>query len=161
MIQSVFTERQAMRALRYLLIISATLLASTAHAAEKARDVIQIENPFARASVPGMGMSAIFMTLKNTGQQEHLLVEAQSGVSANTELHGHVMDKGMMRMRQMAHIHIKPGQDKLLKPGGLHIMLIGLTTTLIEGREIKLKLTFDDGSEQTLTVPVKSISAKY
>ena len=147
--------------LQLLLIIYAALLASTAYADEKASDVIQIENSFARASIPGMGMSAIFMTLKNTGQQEHLLVKAQSRVSANTELHGHVLDKGMMRMRQMAHIHIKPGQDKVLKPGGLHIMLIGLTTPLTEVSGIKLKLSFDDGSEQTLTVPVKSISAKY
>jgi copper(I)-binding protein len=161
MIQSVFTEIQAMRFLQYLLVLSATLLTPMAYAEEKASDVIQAENPFARASVPGMAMSAVFMTLKNTGEQEHFLVEAQSGASANTELHGHVLDKGMMRMRQMAHIHLKPGQDKILKPGGLHIMLIGLTTTLIEGHEIKLKLTFDDGSEQTLTVPVKSISAKY
>jgi len=149
-----------MRALQSLLIIYVTLMASSTYADEKAYDVIQIENPFARASIPGMGMSAVFMTLKNTGQQEHLLVKAQSGVSANTELHGHVLDNGMMRMRQMAHIHIKPGQDKILKPGGLHIMLIGLTTTLTEGRGIKLKLTYDDGSEQTLSVPVKSISAK-
>jgi len=149
-----------MRIRQYLLILCAFLLASTGHAVEKASDVIHAENPFARASIPGMAMSAVFMKLKNTGSHEHLLIEADSGVARNIELHGHIMQDGVMRMRQMAHIHIKPGQDKVLKPGGLHIMLIGLKAPLIEGGDFKLKLTFDDGSEQMLTVPVQSISAQ-
>ena len=147
--------------LKPLFIAFFMLLGSTAHATERASDVVQVKGQFARASIPGMGMSAIFMTLTNTGQLEHLLVEADSSVADNTELHGHVMQDGMMRMRQMAHLHLKPGQDKILQPGGLHIMLIGLTSALTDGSGFKLKLTYDDGSEQILTVPVKSISAKH
>jgi len=149
-----------MRIRQYLLILCAFLLVSSTHATEKASDVIHAENPFARASIPGMAMSAVFMKLKNTGSKEHLLVEANGSVARNIELHGHVMQDGVMRMRQMAHIHLKPGQDKVLKPGGLHIMLIGLEAPLIEGSDFTLELTFDDGSKQTLNVPVQSISAQ-
>ena len=129
------------------------------YAAENAADVIHIQHAFARASIPGMSMSAIFMTLSNSGQTEHLLVDAKSDIADSVELHGHVMQDGMMQMRHMAHYHLKPGKNKILQPGGLHIMLIGLKHKLVEGQTFKVTLIFEDGSKLSLPIPVKSISA--
>jgi copper(I)-binding protein len=146
---------------RLLLIGIACLISSPVLAAERASDVVRIENPFARAVVPGMSMSGAFMTFHNDGNDEHLLVAAKSSIAKHVELHAHIKEGGMMRMRQMAHFHLKPGAPKILKPGGLHIMLMGLQGSLSEGDEISIELFFDDGSQTLVKVPVKSISAQH
>lgn len=148
-----------MKILRLLLIPLTLLLAPGLQAAERASDVIQIEKAFARAVIPGMGMSGAFMTFHNKGSREYKLISAKSSAARFVELHGHEMKDGMMRMRQMSHFHLPPKQDKVLKPGGLHIMLIGLQEPMTEGGEISIDLTFDDGSQTQIKVPVKSISA--
>ena len=148
-----------MKTIILLIIFSLASLSTPAYSNEVAAEVIQVEKAFSRASIPGMSMSAAFMTLKNTGKEDHLLVEAVSSLASSTELHGHVKVNDMMRMRQMQHVHIDAGKSKTLQPGGLHVMFIGLEKQLIQGETFKLKLIYEDGSEQMLTVPVKSISA--
>ena len=148
-----------MKILRLLLISIALLPISNLHAAERASDVVQVEKAFARAAIPGMSMSGAFMTFHNKGTHEHKLVSAKSSVARFVELHGHEMKDGMMRMRQMSHFHLPPKQNKALKPGGLHIMLMGLQEPMTEGSEITMDLMFDDGSHTQIKVPVKSISA--
>ncbi len=120
---------------------------------------IEVTAPFARASIPGMSMGAAFMQLDNHGKEERLLVEARSDVAKHVEIHNHVKVDGMMRMRQMAHIHVKPGQTKTLQPGGLHIMFMGLHQPLKQGESFDLTLIFDDGSSKTVAIPIKAIGA--
>ena len=145
----------------HLLSILALATSMSAFAQERASDVIRVEQPFARATVPGMAMSGAFMTFHNDGKEEHLLVRASSDAAKHVELHNHVMEDGMMRMRQMAHFHLKPGQPRVLKPGGLHIMLMGLKQAMPEGSNITVELYFDDDSQMQVSVPVKSISAQH
>jgi len=148
-----------MISLRLLLIGIITISGQPLFAGERASDVIRIEKPFARAVIPGMGMSGAFMELHNDGKTEHLLIDAKSTAARYVELHAHIKKDGMMRMRRMAHFHLKPGQQKVLRPGGLHIMLMGLQETIDEGGEITIELYFDDGSQTHVKVPIKSISA--
>lgn len=149
-----------MRVLRFTLMVIG-LLASQGSLAETISEKIQIENPYARASVPGMHMSGAFMTFSNSDDTEHFVVRANSDAARHVELHTHIYENGMMRMRRVVHFHLKPGQKKVLKPGGLHIMLMGLNQPLVEGSSIEILLTFNDDSTKTVTVPVKSISASH
>ena len=137
------------------------LLAGNAYADTMASQTVTIENAFARAAAPGMKMSGAFMTFVNHSAQEHFVVSASSDVAKNVELHMHVNENGMMRMRRVAHFHLKPGQKKVLKPGGLHIMLMGLQQPLTEGTTFRINIQFADGSETSVEVPVKSISAMH
>ena len=123
--------------------------------------MITVEDAFARASIPGMPMAAAFLQIRNKDKVEHLITGASSPVATNVELHGHVEVGGMMRMRQMQHIHLKPGAVKTLKPGGLHVMLIGLKRALVEGETLSLTLELEDGRQMTLSVPIKSRTANY
>jgi len=148
-----------MKTLRLFLIGIIAIFSQPLYANELASDVIRIEAPFARAAAPGMKMSSAFMVFHNDGKMEHLLVDAKSSAARHVELHSHVKEKGMMRMRRMAHFHLKPGEQKVLRPSGLHIMLIGLQGAIAEGNEITIELLFADGSQTQVKVPVKSISA--
>ncbi len=112
----------------------------------------------ARAMPPGTPNSGAFMTFHNSGASEGRLVRAEADVSESVELHTHGMDGGMMRMRQIPEIVLPPGEDVVLRPGGLHVMLIGLIGSLEEGRSFPLTLVFSDGSTKVVEVPVKAIA---
>lgn len=118
---------------------------------------IQIQHPYARAVPPGQPNSAAFMTLHNRGDKANAVVAASSPAAEVVELHTHTMDGGMMKMRRVEQIDIPAGGETELKPGGLHIMLIGLKEQLNPGMKVSLTLKFADGSESTIEAPVQDI----
>src|SRR5690554_233347 len=115
---------------------------------------VSIEQPFARATPPGQPNSAAFMQLSNKGEAT-ALVAAHSSVANVVELHTHIHDEGVMRMRKIEQIELPAGATTLLEPGGLHVMLIDLKQSLQDGSRIDLTLEYADGSEQQIEVPVQ------
>jgi len=114
-------------------------------------------NPYVRAIPPGATVSAAFMQLKNGDKSDHSLVAAQSPAAKSVELHTHTLKDGMMMMRQVKKIDLPAGKTVELKPGGLHIMLIGLTKALKPGDQVELTLIYEDGNKSKITAPVKKI----
>lgn len=128
--------------------------------AETAAEVISVETPYVRAVPPGQTNSAAFMRLSNGSGQPHALVAARSPAAKAVELHTHSMQDGMMRMRPVERVELAAGETVALQPGGLHVMLIGLTQPLVLGQELPLTLVFEDGSERELGAPVKKINVE-
>lgn len=126
----------------------------------KAADVLMISDPFVRAVPPGQKNSASFMTINNPSDQDFSVVKASSSVADVVELHTHTKVDGVMQMRQVPQIDVKAKQTTALKPGGLHVMLIGLKQDLKEGEQVTVELTFNDDSTQSITMPVKMIAMK-
>ncbi len=118
---------------------------------------IEIHDPYARAVPPGQPNSAVFMRMVNSGSEPRALVRATSSAAEVVELHTHTLEGGMMRMREIARIELPAGEEVRLEPGGLHIMLIGLAPGFAPDSEVELTLHFADGSEQTLTAPVRRL----
>ena len=120
---------------------------------------MSIDSPYVREVPPGQMTSASFLTLKNDRDKEVALIKAVSDVAKNVELHEHVHNNGMMEMRQVAKISVPANGETVLKPGGYHIMLIGLTRKIKDGDMIDISLEFDDGSKQDIKAEVKKIMA--
>lgn len=120
-------------------------------------DDITVSAPFAREVPPGAPASASFMTLENHSNNSIKVVSADSGVAKVVELHTHTNDNGVMRMRKIPFIEVPASGKTELKPGGLHIMLIGPHKPLKMGQEVTVKLNFEDGSSKTVSMPVKSM----
>ena len=144
------------------LLLGSLLLATAATPfgltqAGEAAATVSVENPYARANPPGQMNSAMFVTLKNSDTMAHKLVSATSDASKVVELHTHIEENGVFRMRRIEGIDVAAGDSTVLKPGGLHIMLIGLTRQLKVGEDIQVKLTWADGSTQDVTAPVQKI----
>ena len=123
-----------------------------------AGDAVSVNDPYARAVPPGQPNSAAFMQLSNAGAGDRALVSATSDVSEVVELHTHRMEDGMMKMRRVDQIELPAGETVTLAPGGLHLMLIGLKQQLTPGDDVSLTLTLDDGSELSLTAPVRKVA---
>ena len=130
---------------------------SPAFAAGTAADRIAAVEPYVRLVPPGQDISAAFMVFKNADDRDHRVVKAESAAAKATELHTHVSEGGMMKMRPVAIIEIKAKGETALKPGGLHMMLIGLKHALKEGDLVPITVTFEDGSSEKVEAPVRRI----
>lgn len=143
-----------MRLLLTLLASGLTALAAPAFAAD-----LSVSHPFVRAVPPSQKVTGAFMTIKNAGSADHKLVGVASPAAATVELHTHINDNGVMKMRPVKEIEIKAGGEAVLKPGGYHIMLIDLKQPLKEGEQVPVTLKFDDGSTLQVDAPVERPAA--
>lgn len=93
--------------------------------------------------VPGMKMTGGFINITNNGTEDEQFIAAHSDISKVVELHTMVMVDGVMKMRAVdGGWTIPAGETITLKPGGDHIMFIGLQQHLQEGDMITLQLEF-------------------
>ena len=111
-----------------------------AHESHKLGDIV-IEQPWARATPVKVG--GAYMTLRNNGAVADRLVKVASPLAEKAEIHETKIDGGMAMMRPVGTVELKPRNSVQLKPGGLHVMLMGLQRPLKEGERIKLVLTFE------------------
>lgn len=129
------------------LMFSAGVLAAAA-------DQISVDKPYVRLLPPGAQTTGAFMVIRNAGDKDVKLVKADNPASRVTELHTHLNEGGVMKMRPVAAIEVKAKGEALLQPGGLHIMLIDLKAPLKEGDVVPITLGFDDGSSKKLEAKV-------
>jgi copper(I)-binding protein len=137
----------------------ALALAAAAPAAAHQHHRIEVVDPWVRAALAGR-TTAAYMTLVNPTDTPDRLVSAASAAAQTVELHAHIHEGGVMRMRPVAAIEVHPGEPAVLQPGGLHVMLIGLTRDLKRGETIRLALTFEKAGTIEVEVPVLAAGAR-
>lgn len=113
---------------------------------------IVVEQAWARASLTTNG--AAYVAFRNMGKSTDRLIGIRSPVARRAELHTHTMDKGIMRMRPLKAIEVHPGAPAVMRPGGDHIMLMGLTRKLKRGETFPITLRFAHAGEVTVMVTV-------
>lgn len=123
-------------------------------------DQVSIADPYVRLAPPGAKATGAFMTLKNAGTAAAKLVKVESTAAQVTELHNHINDNGVMRMRQVKEIAVPAQGEVQLKPGGYHVMLIDMKAPLREDDHVVIKLGFADGSSKEVHAMVKKPQAE-
>ncbi len=145
------------------LFATAILMVAISAAGAIAGDVkvgdITVEAPWARASAGKAKAGAAFMTLNNAGATDDKLIKASADVSKKAELHTHIREGDIMRMRRVEAIDVPAGGVATLEPGGDHVMLMGLREPLKEGETFPLTLTFENAGEVTVEVMVMKAGA--
>ena len=132
--------------------------ASCANAQEFKHGDLTVARPYARATVPGQAAGGGYLTLHNKGPSDRLIA-ASTPVSNTVELHSMTMEGDIMRMRQLDAIDLPSGQTVELKPGGMHLMLMGLKAPLKPGDSVVLKLRFEKAGEVTVQAKVRAANA--
>ena len=148
---------QTLPRLTSLLATTLSALTLPSHAADSN---LRIHAPYVRLAPPGAAATGAFMRIENTGATDRQLIKAESPAAKTVELHTHINEGGMMKMRAVPFIAIKAGGQTELKPGSYHVMLIGLTQPLKDGDPVAITLTFDDGSQQRISAPARPIHAE-
>ena len=139
--------------MKKLSLLAAGLIAS-AGAFAGAADQVTVQDPYVRLAPPNAPATGAFMVIKNNGDKDVKVLKADNPASKVTELHTHINDGGVMKMRPVPAIDVKARGEAVLKPGGLHVMLIDLKAPMKEGDTVPLTLTFDDGSTKKVDAKV-------
>ncbi|SEH25303.1 copper chaperone PCu(A)C [Magnetospirillum fulvum] len=120
---------------------------------------IEIGNAFLRPPVVAGGNGAAFFTITNSGPADRL-ISAATPVARSVELHTHIRDGDVMRMRKVDSIAVPEQGRAELKPGGDHVMLFGLDPAVTApGTRVPLTLTFDRAGPIQIEVPVAALPA--
>ena len=145
---------------RSLLGLLALTIPTLAAAHDAQLGDLSITQPWSRAAGAN-GTGAGFLTIRNAGAQPDRLVSASSPAARTVELHSHVRDGEVMRMRPVeGGIAVPAGGTVTLQPGGLHVMLIGLTEALRQGGEVPLTLRFEKAGETQVMLHVLGAGAR-
>ena len=137
--------------MRTALILAFVAIAATGPGSAVAADTaIDVEKPWVRraAVMPDAGpkapsTTAGYVALRNRGAAADALVGAAADVAERVELHETRSMSGMVMMDKVARIALAPGARVELKPGGYHLMLIGLKRALAPGQSVDLTLEFE------------------
>lgn len=107
--------------------------------------------------IQGMGsVSAAYMILKNNSAEPEKLLRVESDVAGAVELHISEMTGEVMTMRPVEFVEVPANGQAELKPGGLHIMLIGLKHDLKAGDQIPLVLVFENAGKIEVKAEVRA-----
>lgn len=119
-------------------------------AASPAIAQVSVSDAWVRGTVPGQKTTGAFMRLTSTA--DLTLVAATSPVAKIVELHEMKVEGGMMRMAAVARLPLPAGKTVELKPGGYHMMLMGLAHPLKDGDRVPITMTFEDktGTKQSI-----------
>lgn len=154
-----------MRPLARLVLLAALVAAPfgapiAANAHDYSAGDLKIDHPWARATPGAITTGAVYLSVTATGAAPDRLVAAATPRAAKAELHTQIMDGDVMKMRALSAIEINPGEPTMLKPGGMHIMLVGLTAPLREKDRFPLTLTFEKAGKVEVEVLVESAGAR-
>ena len=139
--------------MKQLSLLAAGLMVSLG-ALAGAADSVTVQDPYVRLAPPNAPATGAFMVIRNGGDKDIKVVKASNPVSKITELHTHLNEGGVMKMRPVPAIDVKARGEAVLKPGGLHVMLIDLKAPMKEGDIVPITLTFDDGSSKQVDAKV-------
>ena len=148
-----FTRRLAIMALCAAAI---GLAARSAWAHDYTLGDLAIGHPWAAESVGPAPTGAAYFLVVNGGAVPDRLVAVATTVAKEAQLHTHLVEDGVVRMRQLKGIDVDPGNPVEFRPGGLHVMLIGLAAPLKAGASFPMTLTFEKAGAIEVEVRVEA-----
>jgi len=139
-----------------LFVVLAMIVISGMNAIAAASDIFSFSEMQLRATVAGTPSSAAYLKITNNGVSDDRLIAAKAVIAKRVEIHSMEMDNGVMRMRAVdGGLSIAAGDSVTLAPGGLHIMLMGLTTDLAPDTQHEIILVFEKAGDIKLTGTAK------
>ena len=144
----------------WLLVLSAALSAMSPAYGQAGVSELRVEGAWSRGTPMmdsggakgGSGNGAIYATLVNPSKERDALISAASNAAGAVEIHESYQHMGMMMMRPVKRIEVPAGGRVEMKPGGFHIMLLGLRRDLKPGQTVNVTLQFQKAGK----IPVKA-----
>ncbi len=118
---------------------------------------LHIKGAWARpAQMMGGSTSAAYMVIENSGSAPDRLIRVSGDLANAIELHTATNNNGVMEMRPVEAIEVPASSSVELKPGGYHIMMIGVKQPLKPDDTVPLTLTFAQAGNVNITATVRS-----
>ncbi|WP_281290119.1 copper chaperone PCu(A)C [Rhodoligotrophos appendicifer] len=139
---------------KVLLAVGLTLGSLAAFALDSGVGNLKLSHPWIRPLPAGAKVAAGYLTIQNAGNVEDRLLAISSPAADNVELHEMVMDGDVMKMRALDEIRIEPAEIIDLKPGGNHLMFMGLRESFKAGDDILVRFQFAKSGPVEIVMPV-------
>ncbi|TVP91538.1 MAG: copper chaperone PCu(A)C [Pseudomonadaceae bacterium] len=150
-----------MRQLLAAALATTALLSQPLLAHEYEHGDLHIDHPWSRAMPSVATTGAAYLIIRNSGDSADTLLSASTPAAGHTELHEHVHEDGLMKMRELPEVEIAAGEQVEFKPGGYHVMLFNLQQPLDAGTEFPLTLTFANAGEIEVNVHVEDNGGEH
>ena len=136
------------------------LLAAPAAAHDYKVGTLEITHPWTRATPSTAQAGGGFLTIVNKGSAPDRLISARSTASDRVEVHEMKMDGNVMRMRELEKgLEIPAGATVMLKPGGYHIMFMGLKAPFAKDAKVPVTLVFEKAGSLDIVLDVEALGA--
>ena len=143
-------------ALYAFILISFAILTipNYSHSAER----VEISKAWLRATPPSAMAAGGYLVITNNTGSDDTLVGVEFSQAGKSEIHQMKMNDGVMEMRPLKQgINIPAGESISLKPGGFHLMFMGMKSQLKDGQNYQVKLTFTHSGAMEIDFPVLSM----
>ena len=118
---------------------------------------LEIGHPWSRETPDGANVATGYLVVKNHGATEDRLIAVSSGISEKGEMHEMSINAdGVMTMREVKDIVIPAGGEVALKPGGFHLMFVGLKTPAVKDQKFPGTLTFEKAGKVDVEFKVEA-----
>jgi periplasmic copper chaperone A len=139
--------------------IGAALTALLACCVMAAAPPLIVQDAWVR-EVPGSDVAAVYLTLRNPTKQPISIVGVESPLASHAMIHETRTESGQSRMRPHEQLLVPAGQTIKLEPGGLHVMLHGITRPAAVGQSVPLVLLLSDGNKLQVAAIVRPLTAQ-
>ena len=136
-------------------LIGLTALSQAAQAMEYRVKDLTVSHSWARATAGPARAGAAYLTITNHGTAMDRLLAVATPAARHASVHATMMEQGVMKMRPVKAVEVHPGEPAVLRPGGMHVMLMGLKAPLKEGQGFPLTLTFETAGTIEVMVMVE------
>ena len=148
-----------MKTIKSILLGSLFAFSTAAQAHDYKAGDLHIDHPWSKQVPPTSQVAAAFFNIMNHSDSSDELISASSPIAGKTELHAHIHEDGMMKMREVGKIDVPAQGAQMLKPGGYHVMFFNLNEVPELGESFPLTLNFKHAG--TVVVEVKVEEATY
>ena len=118
---------------------------------------LQIKDAFARATNPGQSVGGGYLTIENPNPTADKLLSVTFAKATSVQIHEMKMDGDKMMMRQITSVEIPANGIVELKPGGNHLMLMGLDSPIKDGEQLKMTLQFEKAGKVDVVFPSQAM----
>ena len=119
-----------------------------------ADEMLHWRDAWVRSLPPGTAVTAAYGSLMNHGNDTLTIVNVTSTTGTEAQMHDVIADGDQRKMMQLNSVDIAPGESLVFKPGGPHIMLLGITDAPEEGGDLALCAVSARGTEACTRAPV-------
>ncbi|MSP76311.1 MAG: copper chaperone PCu(A)C [Rhodospirillaceae bacterium] len=150
------------RRLAPLVLVAATLafLSVPATAQDYKVGALEISRPWTRTTPATAQAGGGFLTVTNKGTAPDRLIAARSTVADRVEVHEVRMENSVMKMRELEKgLEIPAGATVMLKPGGYHIMFMGLKAPFAKDAKVPVTLVFEKAGSLDIVLDVEALGA--
>ena len=125
---------------RSAMLLAASLLLPRVAGAQPPAPV-EVEQAWARATPGAASEGALYLTLRAATADR--LAAVSTPVAGMAMLHESRDVAGVMQMRDLDGLPLPAGQTVMMRPGGVHVMLMELAHPLKVGQRFPITLSFD------------------